>query len=84
MLCWMTLVRSASISFDSSARWWMRRPKRQLLQIMSGATVKAASVSGTLRDSMMAVITVRVTAATAVPMTTSMIPHGPKASVDRR
>ena len=39
-------------------------PKRQLLQIMSGATANAASVRETLRDSMMAVITVSVTAAT--------------------
>ena len=82
--CWMCAVRSASICFDSSARWWIVRPKRQLLQIMNGATVNAASVSDTFRDKRMAVMTVSVTAATAVPIVTSMTPHGPNASVVRR
>ncbi len=74
-------VRSASICFDARARSWIRTPKRQLLQIMNGATVKAARVRETFRDRRMAVITASVTAATLVPITVSMMPQGPKASV---
>src|SRR4028119_953728 len=62
----------------------MRTPKRQLLQIIRGATVKAASVSGTLRDSSMTVITVSVTAATPGPITPSLRPPGPPARAGRR
>jgi hypothetical protein len=62
----------------------MRTPKRQLLQIMNGATVKAASVREMFCDRRMAVITTSITAATLVPITVSMMPQGPKASLVSR
>jgi hypothetical protein len=55
----------------------MRRPKNQLLAIMKGAMDKAARARGVLMDRRMEAMITATTAATAVPITRSMMPHGP-------
>ncbi len=76
----MVEVMSASVRFDFVARRLIFPSKYQFASIRSGVNESANTVRRTWRDSMIAIIAVRVTDAAVEPISISITPHGSRLS----